>query len=553
MESRYTLGIDFGTLSARAVLVRTSDGETAATASMDYPHGVISDVLPSTGEKLPPAWALQDPSDYLLVLETVIRDVLASSGVDPRDVIGVGTDFTNSTLMPVYADGTPLCLTDRWRNEKHAWCKLWKHHSTQPYADRLTEIFRGRGEGLLSAYGGTVSPEWALPKVLETLTEAPEVYRECAYFIEAGDWIDLVLTGRLTRTYVLAASKSFYRPDTGYPPAGLLAEASPELADYYETKAAGPVLPLGSSAGRVSSAAAARFGLAEGTAVAPAGSDAHIAALALGSCEPGDMIGIMGTSNCYFLLSGESRDVPGICGRVRDGLVPGLYSYEAGLCCMGDHFAWAAENVCPPEYAREAEALGISPLKLLIRKAAEKRPGETGLLALDWWNGNRSVLVNGRLSGLMVGMTLSTKPEDIMRALIEATAFGTRIIFENYTSRGMKIKRLTAAGGIARKDPFTVQLYSDVLHMPVTVTSAVEAPALGSAVHAAAAAGRKAGGYGSVAEAASRMSAPAGAVYRPDAANGKIYDRLYAEYVKLHDYFGRGGNSVMDLLRSIST
>ena len=549
MEEKYTLGIDFGTLSARAVLVRTSDGTVAANASADYPHGVISDTLPSTGEKLPPAWALQDPSDYTFAMGEVINRVISLSGIRATDIIGIGIDFTNSTLLPVCSDGTPLCLTDRWKDEKHAWCKLWKHHSTQPYADKLAAVLSDRGGDLLSSFGGTVSPEWALPKALETLSEAPEVYRDCSYFLEAGDWINLVLTGRPGRSYVLAASKAFYRPGIGFPSSNLLAQAAPELSDFYIKKFAGPVIPLGVAAGRISPEAAARFGLAEGTPVAPAGSDAQIAALALGSCEPGDMIGIMGTSNCYFLLSREKKEIPGICGYVRDGQVPGLYSYEAGLCCMGDHFAWAARNVCPRTYADEADSLGISPLKLLIDKASKKRPGETGLLALDWWNGNRSVLVNGRLSGLMIGMTLSTRPEDIMRALIEATAFGTRIIFDNYTSRGMKINKFTVAGGIARKDPFTVQLYSDVLRMPVTVTSAREASALGSAIHAAAVAGREAGGYGSITEAVSAMSAPPGAVHVPDPENEKIYDLLYREYVKLHDYFGRGENRVMDCLR----
>ncbi len=551
MSTKYTLGIDFGTLSGRAVLVSVSDGVQIASEVREYRSGVISGVLPSTGEKLPDGWALQDPSDYVDVLAAVVPGVLAKAGVSPGDVIGVGVDFTSSTAFPVYADGTPLCLTDKWRGEKNAWCKLWKHHSTQKYADRLNEVYARRGDDFLSHLGDRFSPEWMLPKVLETLTEAPGVYEDCAYIIEAGDWINLLLTGRLTRGYQPAAYKSSYLPGRGYPPDAFLEEVDPRLRGLFSGRLGGPVLPWGSRAGTVTPEAAARFGLAAGTAVAPALCDAHAGAFALGVCRPGDLFGILGTSNCYFILSDTDERVPGICGCVPDGTVPGLYCLEAGLCCAGDHFAWAAENVCPYEYRLEADRRGISPLRLLIGKAAELEPGESGLVALDWWNGNRSVLVNGLLSGAIFGLTLSTRPEHIMRALIEATAFGTRTIFDAFASQGLGVGSFVAAGGIAGKDPFTMQLYSDVLHLPIRVTSTLQAPAAGSAVHAAVAAGPEAGGYSGFASAMEAMKAPVVKVYEPDADRGRIYDRLYAEYTRLHDYFGRGGSDVMLRLRDI--
>ncbi|MCQ2426966.1 MAG: ribulokinase [Clostridia bacterium] len=549
---KYTIGLDFGTLSGRAVLVDTSDGREAASAVFDYPHAVIDDILPSGGEKLPGSWALEDPSDYIAVMKRVIPEVIAKAGADVSDVIGICVDFTCCTAMPIYADGTPLCFTEKWKNEKNAWVKLWKHHSTQSYADRINDIYRDGGYGFLSHLGGKMSSEWMLPKLWETIEEAPGVYGDCDYFIECGDWINLLLTGKLTRNYLMASFKSCYIAGKGYPPEDFLIKCNPGLADAFSEKLSGPVVMNGMCIGRVTEKAAAEFGLCPGTAVAAAVPDAHVAAFSLGIKGPGDLFGIMGTSNCYFLASDKPKNVPGICGCVENGLIDGYYGYEAGLCCVGDHFAWAAENLSTPEYAEEAKRLGISNLKLLISKASEKKPGETGLVALDWWNGNRNILVNGLLSGLIVGLTLKTAPEDIMRALIEATAFGTRTIFENYKSHGLEINHFIAAGGIARKDPFTMQLYADVLHMPVHITSTTQAPALGCAILAAAAAGSEAGGYSSVNEAVEAMKVPETFVYMPDEERGKIYDRLYSEYMLLHDWFGRGGNDVMMRLRSLA-
>ncbi len=551
-EMNYTIGIDFGTLSGRAVLVSVEDGSEIASAVCDYPHGVIDRILPSSGEELPPAWALQDPADYLLVLGRVIREVRGKAGVRAEDVIGLSVDFTCCTVMPIYSDGTPLCFTEKWKNEKNAWCKLWKHHAAQGYADRLNDIYLESGLDWLSHLGGKASGEWMLPKIWETLDTARGVFRDCDLFIEAGDWIVMQLTGKLTRNYMMASFKSFYRPEQGYPSDSFLEKCDPELRGLYSGKLSGRVLPCGSLAGRVTPEAAERFGLAPGTAVSPAIPDAHVGAFSLGISEPGDMFGIMGTSNCYFLLSDERKTVPGICGCVENGLIPGFFGYEAGLCCVGDHFSWAANCLTPPEYAAEAGGKGLSPLKLLISKAAEKRPGETGLVALDWWNGNRNILGNGLLSGMIVGMTLRTAPEDIMRALIEATAFGTRVIFDNFREHGLEIGRFTAAGGIARKDPFTVQLYADVLKLPIAVTSTSQAPALGCAIQAAASAGAGAGGYSSISEAIERMHAKPDKVYYPDEEASKVYDLLYEEYKKLHDLFGRGGSDVMFRLRSIA-
>ncbi len=553
MSDKYTIGVDFGTLSGRALLVRVSDGHEMADAVMDYPHGVIDKRLPATQEVLPPDWALEDPHDFPLVLEHIIPEVIARAGVDKRDVIGVGIDFTCCSILPVYADGTPLCFTDKYKNNKHAYLKLWKHHGAKAYADRMTEIATSRGEKWLQAFGGKVSSEWMFPKIWQLYDEAPDIYRECDFIIEAGDWMTWMLTGHQTRGYLYAAYKSHYMIfDGGYPSPDFFAALDPGLRNVVSEKLNAPVLMPGKCAGRVTPAAAARFGLEPGTAVGAASPDAHVAAPAVGFEKCGDMYGVLGTSNCYYALGHEFLQIPGICGCAWDGLAEGLYGFEAGLCCGGDHFAWLANNLAPAEYCAEAERLGISPLKYIISKAAQKKPGESGLVALDWWNGNRSILVNFDLSGVIVGMTLRTRVEDIMRALIEATAFGTRVIIENFRAHGIEVNYFYAAGGIARKDPFTMQLYSDVLKLPIRIAGSALMPCLGTAILAAVAAGSAAGGYDSIHDASMAMRNLSDTVYLPDPKAGAVYDRLYAEYLNLHDYFGRGGNDIMQRLRAIA-
>jgi L-ribulokinase len=551
--SKYTIGIDFGTLSGRAVLVDVKDGREVADCVLNYPHAVMDEVLAATGEKLPANYALQDPQDYLQVLDTVIPAVLQQSGVNPADVIGVGVDFTCCTCFPVFADGTPLCFTEEYKANRHAYVKLWKHHAAQPYADRFNEVAAARGEAFLDDFGGKVSSEWMFAKLLELLEEAPEIYHACDYVVEAADWINWQLTGELTRGYLFAAYKTEYRMDSGYPSPDFLAALNPDLRDVADTKLAGRMTYIGERAGTLSAKAAARWGLCEGIAVATAMPDAHVASPALAQSKNGDMFGILGTSGCYMLIDRDYRSVPGICGVVRDGLVPGFYGYEAGLCCFGDHFAWAAENLMTLDYVKEAQERGLSPLKLLIEKASRQAPGAHGLIALNWFNGNRNILVNANLSGAFIGMTLRTKPEDMLRALIEATAYGTRVIIENYREYGVNVNTFVAGGGIARKDPFTMQMFADILKMDIRIAGSTQIPALASGIYAAAVAGKAAGGYDTLEEASAAMNSVSDLVYRPNPEASAVYDKLFAEYKLLHDYFGRGGNDVMMRLRDIAS
>jgi len=546
-NKQYTLGVDFGSLSCRAVLADAENGRELASEAMDYPHAVMDTVLAASGESLPPNFALQDPADYLLVLEHVIPTVIARAGVSPAEVKGICVDFTCCTILPIREDRTPLCFEAAFRKNPHAYVKMWKHHAAQPYADRITDVARRRGEAWLDATGGTESSEYMFPKIYQILEEAPEIYREAYTFIEAGDWINLMLTGKGSRGYQYAAYKCHYLKDVGYPCEAFFAEVDERLRHVVRDKLPYPIVGAGMPVGTVTAAAAARFGLAEGTAVASAVPDGHVAAVALDASRPGDIVAVLGTSGCFFVVDDKESAVPGICGRIRDGVVPGLMGYEAGLCCFGDHFAFAAEKLISRAYLEEADRRGISPLSLLIERAARKRPGESGVLALNWFNGNRSILVDSELSGLFVGITLPTAPEDLMRALIEATAFGTRNIFDNFRAHGVPVKRLVASGGIARKDPFTMQLFADVLGLEIRIARTAQAPALGSAIHAAVAAGI----YPSFAEAGAAMSGVGDKVFRPDPEAGRIYDLLYTEYQRLHDYFGKE-NPVMKNLRRIA-
>ncbi len=545
---KYTIGVDFGTLSGRAVLVNTANGHDLADAVMDYPHGVMDTVLAATGTPLPPAFALQDPADYLRVLETVIPAVLAKAGVDKSEVVGICIDFTCCTMLPVDGSGTPLCFYPCYREDPHAYVKLWKHHAAQKYADRLNAVAKEREEPWLSRCGGNISSEYIFPKIYQTLEEAPRIYEAAAAFMEAGDWLTAQLTDNYVCGYQFAAYKSHYDKDAGYPSEDFFAAVDQRLTHVVRDKLPFPVVGAGVCVGRVTPAAAEQFGLAAGTAVASAVPDGHVAVAALDTCRVGDTVTVFGTSGSYFVLGDEDRPVPGICGRVKDGLMPGFIGFEAGLCCFGDHFAYAADRLTSPAYMKEAEERGISMLKLLIEKAAAKAPGEGGVIALNWFNGNRSILGDSDLSGLFVGITLGTRPEDLLRALIEAVAFGTRNIFEQFEKHGVAIKRWVATGGIARKDPFTMQLFADVLKKEVRIADTPQAPAVGTAVNAAVAAGV----YPSFAEAVPAMSRVGSEVYYPNEKASAVYDLLYAEYKKLHDYFGKGENTVMKRLRRIA-
>ncbi len=548
--AKYTIGVDFGTLSGRAVLVNVASGDEVASTTFDYPHSVMDKTLPD-GTNLGADWALQHPQDYLDVFANTIPAVLKLAGVSAKDVIGVGTDFTACTILPVKADGTPLCFLPEFESNPHAYIKLWKHHAAQDKANKLNQVAAQMGEDWLSRYGGKISSEWLFPKVWQVLDEAPEVYAAADYFIEAADWVIWQLTGVQTRNSCTAGYKAIWHKRKGYPGKEFFKALDPRLENVVEDKLNCPITPLGCKAGEISAAAAALTGLVPGTAVAVGNVDAHVTVPAVGIDGPGKMLAIMGTSTCHILLGTEEKAVPGMCGVVEDGVYPGFYGYEAGQSCVGDHFAWFIENCLPAAYFNEAKAEGLNIHRYLRQKAEQLAVGESGLVALDWWNGNRSVLVDVDLTGMMIGMTLQTRPEEIYRALIEATAYGTRKIVETFRENGVPVEEFYASGGISQKDPMTMQIYADVLGMPVKIAGSAQGPALGSAIFAAVAAGGERGGYHTIFEGAQVMGKLKDVVYRPIPQNKAVYDQLYAEYNLLHDYFGRGANDVMKRLKVI--
>ena len=551
-ERKYALGIDYGTESARAVLVDVSSGKEVASAVYEYSHGVITDRLPGTKTRLPAHdWALQDPQDYLRALDATVPAVLKKAKVKGRQVIGIGTDFTACTMLPVQADGTPLCALKEFRANPNAWVKLWKHHAAQPEADLVNQTARQLGEPWPTRYGGRISSEWFFPKALQILDEAPEVYRAADRLIEAADWIIWQLTGRETRNLCTAGYKAIWSKRDGFPRREFFAALSPDFADVVDAKMSRQVIALGSRAGELTDKMAKRLGLAPGTAVAAGNVDAHVAVPACTVTGPGKMVMIMGTSICHMVCGTEEKHVPGQCGVVEDGILPGLYGFEAGQSAVGDILAWFARTCVPAEYAAEAKKKKVSVHDLLTRKAAAYTPGQTGLVALDWWNGNRSVLVDADLTGLMLGMHLGTRPEEMYRALIEATAFGTYKIIRTFEQHSVAVDEIYCCGGLPERNDLLMQIYSDVTGREFKIARSAQTCALGSAMHAAVAAGRAAGGYDTIHEAAQQMAGIRAKTYKPSAAAHAVYEKIYAEYDALHDTFGRGANDVMKRLKAL--
>jgi len=543
ISDKYVIGVDYGTLSGRALLVRVSDGAEIATSLYEYPYAVVEETLPTSGAKLPPDWALQVPADYVDVLKKTVPAVLKESGINPAQVIGITTDFTACTVLPVKSDGTPLSELKEFANNPHAYVKLWKHHSAQVHADRINELAHARGEKWISRYGGKISSEWEFAKGLQLLEEAPDVYAAMDHWIEAADWIIWQLCGTYVRNICTAGYKGIYQ-DGAYPSQDFLAALNPAFKNFVTDKVEHQLGELGDKAGTLSAQAAQWTGLPEGIAVAVGNVDAHVTAAAANAVSPGQMVAIMGTSTCHVMVSDVLNDVPGMCGVVKGGIVPGALGYEAGQSGVGDIFGWFANNYASGEYQAAAAKLGVDIHTYLSDLSSKQPVGAHGLVALDWQSGNRSTLVDHKLSGLIMGLTLATKPEEIYRAIVESTAYGARKIVQTFNESGVPVKEFIAAGGLI-KNSFVMQIYADVLNMPITIIASAQGPALGSAIHAAVAAGA----YPDVVTAGAAMGGVAQESYQPNAANAKVYDQLYRHYNELYEDFGHNG--AMHSLRAI--
>ncbi len=539
---QYVIGIDFGTLSARAALFDVRDGCQLAEHTVLYPHGVMDRYLLDR-VKLEADFALQHPRDYLHVLHEAIPALLRQSGVAGEAVAGIGIDFTSCTVLPTDEKGSPLCFREEYRFEPHAYVKLWKHHAAQEQAARVNA--QARQEPWIARYGGQISSEWVLPKVMEVLEKCPRVFDDAACFVEAGDWLVWQLTGRKCGSVCMAGYKALWSAAEGYPAEDFFCRLDPRLTELPREKLMSNIIPTGGRAGTLRQEVAAQLGLSADTVVASAIIDAHAALPALGLVEPGKMLMVMGTSTCHIMMAERERPVKGISGVVKDGIVEGYYAYEAGQPAVGDIFDWYIKNGVPADDEADRRETGVDIHTLLQQKAVAVSPKTSHLVALDWWNGNRSVLSDSRLSGLLVGLTLTTRPEEIYRALLESTAYGAKVIHEAFAEAGVEIRELYAAGGIPAKNPLMMQIYADVLDREIHVASTAQSPALGSALYAATAAGL----FDSLKDAVRTMVHTEMTVYRPDGENAAAYRRLYGVYRRLHDYLGREQPDVMASLK----
>lgn len=544
---RFSVGLDFGTESARALVVDVRSGEIAGQAACPYAHGVIDDVLPVGGAKLPPDYALQHPQDWLDTASTACREAMRASRIAPDNVIGVGVDFTSCTMLPTLADGTPLCLSERFARVPLAYPKLWKHHGAKAETDRINQVARERKEKWLKRYGGTIGLEWFFPKVLETLNHEPDVYDAANVWLEAGDWFVWQLIdgpypncspANLVRSTCQAGYKAMWNRAGGYPSRDYFKAVNPKMADVVGAKMPGTLMAPGERAGALTQSAAELLGLRAGTPVAAAIIDAHAGVPGAGVASPSTMVLVMGTSACHMMNSRVEQLVNGVAGIVEDGILPGYFGYETGQASVGDAFAWLVER-----FGLSHQTLG--------QQAAQLPPGAGGVIALDWLNGCRTPLMDGRLSGAFVGITLSTTPAQLYRALMEATAFGLRWIVDTLRGAGVPVRRFVASGGLPGKSPMLMQIYADVLNERIGLAQSDQSVALGAAILGCLAAGHEASGHASVSQAIHAMAKQReDLTYRPDLKARRAYDQIYPLYRRLADCDGALAH-VMRALREL--
>jgi L-ribulokinase len=530
-DALYAIGTDFGTASARTLLLDLVSGEEVAAREVAYPHGVIDEALPGSAEPLPSDWALHHPGDYLTALEEGIAGVLAERRGAAAKVIGIGVDATSCTVLPVTAEGVPLCQLPAWERRPHAWPKLWKHHAAQPIATRLNEVALERGEPFLARYGGRISSEWYFPKLIQIWLEDREVYDAAQRFIEVTDWVVWQLCGVERRSACPAMYKAMWSPSSGLPPVAYFEAAYPRFSRPQE-KLGSAFFPLGTRAGYLRPELGGRLGLPGKVAVAVGNVDSFVSFPGVGAESTGPYVMVVGTSICDMVVHTEEIPLVGITGVARDGILPGLYGYEAGQPAVGDMLGWFAERLSPgPGSVAER-------LVELEDAAASFAPGGTGLVALGWWNGNRSVLADADLSGVIAGFTLQTTPAEVYRALLESVAFGDKVILDGFRTSGFRLDEIIACGGIAEKSPLLMQLIADVSGLPVKVPASSQVGARGSALFGAVAAGEEAGGFSNIAKAAKALCPPTACTYPPDTKRMGGYAKIYPIWKGLHDSLG---------------
>ncbi len=543
-KHRYVIGLDYGSLSCRGVLADCADGRIAASAEYVYAHGILTETLPD-GTRLPAGFILQHPQDYTDALETILPVLTADAA--PEEIAAIAIDSTVSTVIPVDKDFKPLALSSAFSSEPHAWPKMWKHGAVSE-AQLLEDALRGSRPELLKACGGTVSPSAYLPKVMETAFKAPQCFAAAETFFELGDWITSLLAGREIRSKAMLKAKAFWREKKGYASDQLFA-AHPVLSALPGKLAERPgssafIAYPGENAGCVSPEMAEHFGLSANTVITGAQMDGYAGLPGSGITGPGELLAMFGTSATYLLLSEDYQTVPAISASLEGSILPGLTAHAAGDGSVGDSLRFVTENFVPERYAAEAAAAGKDLHSWLTALASPLKPGGTGLLVLNWLRGSKALPIDSDLSGLIIGLTPQTKPEQIYRAFLESIAFRSREIAAHFEACGMSSAGITVCGGVARKNPLFLQILADVLGKPVSLSPTAEAAALGSAIYAAAAA------EGSVTGAIRRMAPLPAKVFKPDADAHAVYDRLYRQYLRLSCYFSEE-NRVMAELKEL--
>jgi len=540
MSAKFTIGLDFGTNSVRTLIVNAATGEEIATNVWVFRHGEAGILL----DRKDPNLARHYPADYIEGTEITVRAALRQAarkrGFSPDNVIGIGVDTTGSSPLPVDANGEPLALSKAFRKDLSAMIWLWKDHTGHAEAAAVTRAAAERRPHFLAKCGGTYSSEWFWSKIWHCLKVAPRVFEAAHTWVEVADWVPAFLTGtahpdRLKRGICAAGHKAMFNPRWGgYPDEEFIRSLDERLGRLRRTLP-DKAYTVADVAGGLTDEWAKKLGLRAGIPVSVGAFDAHLGGVGSG-IRPGILVRIVGTSTCDMMVQPMERDlpdIPGLCGIVPESILPGAFGLEAGQSAVGDIFNWFVNYVRPDKKGHDA----------LTKQAARLRPGESGLLALDWHNGNRTILVDQRLTGALIGMTLHTTPAEIYRALIEATAFGARVIMERFEEFGMKVERVINCGGIAVKNPMVMQIYADVMGRTMEVSRSEQTCALGAAMCAAVVAGKKAGGHANFAEAAAAMTGVRRKKYEPNPANRGIYDRMFRLYKRLHDAFGIKGTS----------
>jgi len=539
--SKYSIGLDFGTNSCRSLIIDTADGKELATHVFPYPSGTEGVIL----DPADPHMARQNPADYLSGIEISVKEAIlkareAVRNFSPNDVIGIGVDTTGSSPMPVDAEGGPLCFDKKFQNNPAAMVWLWKDHTSYAEAAQITENASRMRPQYLAKVGGTYSSEWFWSKILHCKNAAPEVFQAAYSFVEICDWIPAVLSGtahpqKMKRSICAAGHKAMFNEQWGGLPDEAFLDSLSQGLGALRSRLYSHAYSADEKIGTLTPEWSKKLGLPEKAAIAVGAFDAHMGAVGAG-IQTGTLVKILGTSTCDIMIQPNDAplaDIPGVCGIVNGSVMNGYYGIEAGQSAVGDIFLWFINNLVPEKYGATAD----EKFKNLERAAERLKPGESGLIALDWNNGNRTILVDVRLSGLLIGQTLHTQPHEIYRALVEATAFGALRIIDRIEEYGVSVREVVNCGGLAAKNSLLMQIYADVSGRPMKISRSDQTPALGAAMFAAVAAGKESGGYATIQETQRAMSGVA-KTYSPSERNHRVYAALYKLYCQMHDAFG---------------